>query len=198
MRAGLLPTLPLGSLGTGSHWRFAVMYPGNKPLQRLAEAITGKAALGGEFEDNSDRSPEDARKAELLLVETELRRGPRGLVDLVNQVRGVATSDEHFNVLLLVDQFEEIFTYADAGSKEAQLCPFVDLPDAINRAQFLTPRLDRGQIEAAITGPPRLFGGGIDPLIVPELINSVSNDPDQLPVLQTRPGAHVAFRTAKK
>jgi hypothetical protein len=61
---------------------------------------------------------------------------------------------------------------------------FLELPDAINRAQYLTPRLTREQIEQAITGPAHLFEGDVEPTLVAELINAISNDPDHLPILQ--------------
>ena len=58
------------------------------------------------------------------------------------------------------------------------------MPDAINRSQYLTPRLTREQSELAIVGPARVFGGDIEPTLVAELINTAGNDPDELPVLQ--------------
>ena len=61
---------------------------------------------------------------------------------------------------------------------------FLELPDAINRAQYLTPRLTRDQLESAITGPARMSGGDVAPEVVNELINTVTEDPDQLPILQ--------------
>ena len=47
--AGLLPALPLGSLGTGSDWRIALLRPGNRPLQRLSQALLARSALGSEL-----------------------------------------------------------------------------------------------------------------------------------------------------
>ena len=149
--------------------------------------------------------------------EAELRRGPLGLIDLVKDARTRQSGREPFNLLVLVDQFEEIFTYADAGAYQAdeseafvnlllasRAAPqariyvaltmrtdflgncvrFMELPHAINRAQYLTPRLTREQTARAITGPARLFGGDVEASLVTELINAVGNDPDQLPILQ--------------
>jgi len=61
---------------------------------------------------------------------------------------------------------------------------FLDLPEAINRSLYLTPRLTRDQLAQAMNGPGRTFGGDLDPVLVNELVNAVANDPDQLPVLQ--------------
>ena len=218
VRAGLLPALPLGSLGTGSDWRIALLRPGNRPTQRLAHALLGRSALGIELV-GEERIPQDERHltADVALIEAELRRGPLGLIEVVKDARTRQTGEEPFNLLVLVDQFEEIFTYADAGGRQAdeseafvnlllasRTAPeariyivltmrtdflgncvrFLELPDAINRAQYLTPRLTREQIERAITGPAHLFEGDVEPTLVAELINAVSNDPDQLPILQ--------------
>jgi len=218
VRAGLLPALPLGSLGTGSDWRIAIMRPGNRPLRSLSHALLARSALGIELV-GEERIPEDERDMtpEVALIEADLRRGPLGLIDIVQDARTRQTGKDAFNLLVLVDQFEEIFTYSDTGGRQAdeaeafvnlllatQTVPnawiyivltmrtdflgncvrFLELPDAINRTLYLTPRLTREQIERAITSPAYLFNGDIEPTLVTELINSVSNDPDQLPILQ--------------
>jgi hypothetical protein len=58
------------------------------------------------------------------------------------------------------------------------------LPEAINDSQYLTPRLGREQLRAAIEGPAATFGCKIDPPLVNTLLNDVGPDPDQLPLLQ--------------
>ena len=168
----------------------------------------------------------------MALLEAELRLGPLGLVDVAQRAaRRLALADQALdvmrpplNLLVLVDQFEELFTYLDAAGTdtdarkalaeeadafvnlllkaravpEARVCVvltmrtdflgacvrFLDLPDAINRAQYLTPRLQRSEIALAITGPAHHFGGTIDAALVQELINAVGADADQLPILQ--------------
>jgi hypothetical protein len=146
----------------------------------------------------------------------ELWRGSLGFISLVTDAKR-HTDDKDCNLLLLVDQFEEIFTYADAGARQADEADafidlllharqsresrifvvltmrtdflghcvrFLDLPEAINRSQYLTPRLTREQLAQAMIGPARTFGGDLDPVLANELVNAVANDPDQLPVLQ--------------
>jgi hypothetical protein len=49
----------------------------------------------------------------------ELRRGPLGLVHLVADARRGESGARPFQLLVLVDQFEEIFRYAQAGGPEA-------------------------------------------------------------------------------
>ena len=61
---------------------------------------------------------------------------------------------------------------------------FRNLPEAISQNLYLTPRLTREQTETAIVGPARVCGGEVDPVLVNRLLNEISPDPDQLPVLQ--------------
>lgn len=219
VRAGLLPGLAAGALGTGSNWRAAILRPGDRPMLALAQALLGPHALGCELV-GGERIPKGAEDftPDTALVAAELRRGTRGLVNLTQAA--VAKRPEGaapVNLLVLVDQFEEIFTYARSGGAEADesdafvnllltardetasrihvvltmrtdflgnCVRFLELPDAINRAQYLTPRLTREQMERAIVGPARVFGGDVDRDVVAELINSVGQDSDQLPILQ--------------
>jgi len=213
--AGLLPALPLGAIGTGSDWKLARMRPGDKPLSSLSSALCGEYAFQAELAaaSGTTASPENFAVAR---VEAELRRGALGLVELVTDLRRFA-AEPAFNLLVLVDQFEEIFTYAEAGNRQADeadalvnllltasntpatnifviltmrtdflgACTrFLDLPSAINRSLFLTPRLNRDQLAEAIAGPASLFGMQLAPDWVVEYVNAGQNDPDQLPVLQ--------------
>ena len=218
VRAGLLPALPLGCIGTGSDWRTVVMRPGNRPMQCLAQSLLKRSALGLELV-GAERLAEAEQQltSDVAMIEAELRRGPLGLFNVVKNARSQQVGAEPFNLLILIDQFEEIFTYADAGGRQADEAEafvnlllaqrlakdelifivmtmrtdflgncvrFLELPDAINRAQYLTPRLTREQIERVITGPAQLFDGEVEQTLVMELINEVSDDSDQLPILQ--------------
>ena len=61
---------------------------------------------------------------------------------------------------------------------------FNRLPEAINRGQFLVPRLTRAQRRDAIVGPVRLTGGSIAPRLVDRLLNERLDTRDDLPILQ--------------
>ncbi len=82
VRAGMLPALAAGWLGSASDWRVAVLRPGHRPLRRLAEALLQPDTLGHELHGGDD--PEGA----VAQVEAELRRGPLGLVHLVSDACG--------------------------------------------------------------------------------------------------------------
>lgn len=103
VRAGLLPGLASGALGTGSGWRLALFRPGGDPLLALAQALLGPHALGRELVGEA-RLPKDAEDitADVALVAAELRRGHEGLAGLLEAAR----RPEHaapLNLLILVD-----------------------------------------------------------------------------------------------
>ena len=101
VRAGLMPAL-LGGFMTsaGSNWRIAVMRPGNDPIGNLARALNSPEVFGSDIPENA--------ALQIALTEASLLRGSRGLVDAVRQVM-IAGNE---NLLVLVDQFEEIFRFA--------------------------------------------------------------------------------------
>jgi len=117
VRAGLLPALPLGAIGSGSEWKVAIIRPGDQPLQSLAHGLCSEAAFGTEDRAVFTSTGQAETSYTVATVETELRRGPLGLVHLVENLRQHAEEPE-FNLMVLVDQFEEIFTYADAGTRQ--------------------------------------------------------------------------------
>jgi len=217
IRAGLVPALPLGTIGRGVGWRVAMMKPGDRPVRRLAQALLEPDAFGVELLQGPEPGAENNEPLRSLAhVQAELTRGPRSLVDLVADVRAHSTNQD-FDLLLLVDQFEEIFTYEKAGERDVneadqfvnlllqaaadkaagiyvvmtmrtdflgQCTRFLELPNVINHAGFLTPRLSRDELAKAVSGPARVFGGDLDADLTGELVNAGHDDPDQLPVLQ--------------
>ncbi|MFT5469715.1 MAG: WD40 repeat protein [Verrucomicrobiales bacterium] len=61
---------------------------------------------------------------------------------------------------------------------------FDGLPEAISRSQFLTPRLDREQLDEAMERPLRLFNASIQPELTRLILNELAPEQDQLPVIQ--------------
>ena len=104
VRAGLLPMLEGGFMpGAGSFWRFAVMRPRDDAIGSLSLALADPAVLGGDTADSSLRGP---------VIEAVLRRSSRGLIDAFTQAR----LDANENLLVVVDQFEELFRYRQLGA----------------------------------------------------------------------------------
>lgn len=112
--AGLLPALATGFMvRAGSHWQIASFRPGGRPMRRLAEALV---ALG--LPDRARAEGSDAA----AYLEAALRRGPRSLVEIVRGSELPADA----NLLVLVDQFEELFRYAASDDRE-EVHAFVSL-----------------------------------------------------------------------
>src|ERR1039458_2270338 len=111
VRAGLLPALHRGQLtGAGSHWRVSVMRPGADPLGALARVLD--ETLG-----RRDDRPATPRPGSLRLVDSS-RHG----------------RDADENILLVVDQFEEIFRFQDSNRPRAgEAAEFVELILAATR-----------------------------------------------------------------
>ncbi len=100
VRSGLIPSLYSGFMVTaGSSWRVAMFRPGEDPIRHLADALSRSAGLGGDDGGQGARSHE--------FVEATLRRGSLGIVDAVSYAR-IPAGD---NVLVVVDQFEELFRF---------------------------------------------------------------------------------------
>jgi energy-coupling factor transporter ATP-binding protein EcfA2 len=107
IRAGLLPALFGGLMGgAGSSWRIAVLRPGNDPIGNLAGALSDPEVLG---------VPDQDSELQNTIIETTLRRSTLGLVDATQLAR--IPSDE--NLLIVVDQFEELFRFKEARREDA-------------------------------------------------------------------------------
>jgi WD40 repeat protein len=105
VRCGLLSQLLGGKmLEAGAAWEIAVTHPGGNPLALLTDALLEA--------DLYDREQEHAR--ENLLA--TLSRSHFGLVEAVRQ----ADLGESTNFLLVVDQFEEIFRFHEAGQMQQE------------------------------------------------------------------------------
>ena len=103
VRAGLLPLLEGGYMGdAGSFWRLAVLRPGDSPIRNLALTLSDAAVLGSAAGEAAVRGS---------LMEAVLRRSSLGLVEAFRQAR----LEPHENLLVVVDQFEEIFRFGKLG-----------------------------------------------------------------------------------
>jgi tetratricopeptide (TPR) repeat protein/energy-coupling factor transporter ATP-binding protein EcfA2 len=98
VRSGLIPALGGGAMSdASSDWKIAIMRPGDDPIRHLAQALNAPGALGARGDVSAATNS--------VLLEATLRRGTRGLVEAVRQAR----IEKGANVLLVVDQFEELF-----------------------------------------------------------------------------------------
>jgi len=201
VKAGLLPGLAKGYMGdeVGTRWSIAEMRPGDQPFTYLAKGL---------LQDNVFHQARSGTESAFLAA--ELRRGARSLHEILNQ----SPLPQGTRLLILVEQFEELFRYRDQKQKQSQAAAFAallleacthpdvyivitmrsdflghasefhGLPEAINNGLYLTPRLTREQLHDAICHPAQLFGGAVDETLANHLLNESGNDPDQLPLLQ--------------
>lgn len=118
VRSGMIPSLQGGFMaGAGSSWRIATMRPGDDPIGNLARALDAPDVLGVEGDLASTNS---------VLLDATLRRSTLGLVEAVRQARIPPDN----NVLVLVDQFEELFRFRRSrqfGHSRDQAISFVKL-----------------------------------------------------------------------
>ncbi|MDB4813140.1 ATP-binding protein, partial [Akkermansiaceae bacterium] len=105
VRCGLLSELYGGSfLDAGTDWEVAVMNPGGGPFSQLSKALVSADIYDSEEDDIH------------LKLNATLRRSRLGLIEAIRQ----SDLPEGTNVLLVVDQFEEIFRYSEAGEEEGE------------------------------------------------------------------------------
>jgi hypothetical protein len=211
VNCGLRPALRRGMMArAGSDWHVAQFRPGGEPVKSLACAL----AQPGVLFDN----PDFAAASLSDMIEATLLMSKLGLVDMYEQ----SHVDRRPNLLLIVDQFEEIFRYKalQGSSPEASArndkatalvnllldasqsaypiyvvltmrsdflgdcSQFEGLPEAINRGEYLVPRMTREERKIAILGPVRVGGGDISPVLLTRLLNDVGDNPDQLSIMQ--------------
>ena len=156
VRSGLIPSLYGGAMTRdGSRWRVAIMRPGEDPVGNLALALSAPEALG---------TPEgigDAADARLTraVFETTLRASRQGLLECVRE------SHETSNVLILVDQFEEIFRYKQSrrASGADDAAAFVKLLLAVRESEL--------PVYVAITMRSDFIGDCMEFVDLPEAVN---------------------------
>jgi len=115
VNAGVFPGLHGGLLPTGQReWRIARLQPRNQPIRNLAAALLAAGACAAD-ESNDPRS----------LVEGVLHSSAQGLGDLVRG-RLSAEGANSCALLIVVDQFEEIFRFSRSGAS-GEASQFVQL-----------------------------------------------------------------------
>ena len=208
VRCGLLSHLLGGTmLQAGTVWEVAVTHPGAAPLNHLADALL-KAELYDESDENS--------RPGLLAT---LSRSHFGMVEAVRQAHlsdgtnfllvvdqfeelfrfnqgDPAQRDaaqEFVSMLLQASRQQEvpIFIVLTMRSDFLGDCAlFEGLAEAVNRGEYLIPRMTREQFKQSIEGPVRVAGDALTPRLLQRLLNDVGDQSDQLPCLQ-----HALMRT---
>ena len=195
--AGLVPYLKRQAKGILKEIKIAIFTPGHNPFDALAGAVIS-------LQNSTNKNQQTLDKFNLL---TQLQQNTQTLTKNLEKI----ILDSSINqIVLVIDQFEELYTFAPP----VQIKPFLDsLLTAIEQLDFLRVvitlredflgkaletfgetlqkykpefilKMNREEIEKAITLPARKRGVTIDKQLTESLINSVVNEPGYLPLLE--------------
>ena len=192
VKAGLLPALRRGGLPGSDDWFIVDMTPGSQPWEELEAALLRIAV-----------NPPDS-----LL--TQLQEGSRGLLRAVHRC---LPNDDATELVLLIDQFEELFTLVEEeavreqflqGLVTAVLDPrsrlriiltlradftdrplqYVDFGELLQQRLALILPLTPDELTRAIAQPVENLGMSLSPELVATIIQDVGSQPGMLPLLQ--------------
>jgi WD40 repeat protein len=190
LKVGVIPALEAGLLThAGASWRTAEMRPGNRPVHNLAYAL---AAL----QSDADKRDVSDQYYDLLCSDES------GLWLAAEMLAPRATPNP---LLILIDQFEEVFSQIAAQSERAfflellvsfsakahpnlflvltmrtdfleQCANFPKLADVINATLFITPVLRDSEIKSVVSLPPEPYHGMVEPKLVEVIVKDTSSE----------------------
>jgi WD40 repeat protein/serine/threonine protein kinase len=190
VRAGLVPALRRGGVEGSEDWFIIDLVPGRHPMEELEAALLRVA-----------REPMPG----LLQV---LETGPRGLLQAVDRV-----IPKDSQLVLVVDQFEEVFTLTEDEAERSLLleslrvaaadpssrvrivatlrADFYDRPlnyprfgELLGAATEVVTPLAPDELERAIVRPASSVGLTVDPPLVAQVASDVAEQPGALPLVQ--------------
>ena len=189
VRAGLVPRVRAGARPGTEEWFVAPMFPGGSPFKELRESLRRVA-------------PGDARPPDLDAGD-DVEAIDRALRQCI---------PEAGQLVLVVDQFEELFTLTPEVEQRQFLAAlthalttedsrlrvvatlradYYDRPLAVqpfgalvNDATVAIPAMLPAQLEAAIVEPAHRAGLEVDRALAAELVGSLATEPAGLPALQ--------------
>lgn len=191
VRAGLIPALGQGAVPGSDRWLITEMVPGSHPFEEMEAALLRIAV----------------NPPESLL--SQLGEDARGLL---RAVKRCLPADEQSELLLVVDQFEELFTltaapearrfmdsiYAAATDPRSRVrivitlrADFYDRPLTVpnfselvrEHTEAVTP-LTTAELDEAIRGPARRVGVKLEEGLISRIVADVHDQPGALPLLQ--------------
>ena len=191
VKAGVLPALRQGRIEGSEDWFYAEMVPGEDPLEELAAALLSVST-----------SPLPGM-VDLLREETS------GLAEGVRW----ALPDEDGKLVLMIDQFEEVFTQIEVESERQQFLDLVQAAVSIEdspviilitlradfydrpllyqnfgglirkRTELVLPLSDE-ELEETVSGPAYRVGAVLEEGLIENILKDVREQPGALPLLQ--------------
>ncbi|MEJ2305271.1 MAG: protein kinase, partial [Anaerolineales bacterium] len=192
VRAGLIPALRRGGLPGSHNWFVVDFIPGTHPMEELEAALLRVAI-----------NPPESLLGQL----NEDQRG------VLRAVRRSLPSDESIELVLVIDQFEEVFTLVAEEERRArfldslvaavedprtrlrvvitlradftgQPLQYLDFGELFRQgAEFVLP-MSPEELEGAIVKPAQRAGLILEPGLVERIIWEVRDQPGTLPLLQ--------------
>ncbi|MGD9144483.1 MAG: protein kinase [Anaerolineae bacterium] len=196
VRAGLIPALRRGALPGSKNWFVIQMLPGAQPLEELETALLRIAI----------NPPESLLR--------QMREGEHGLLRAIKRVLPADDAGpDRSELVLLIDQFEEVFTLVEDESERAQFlegllaaatdprgrlrviltlrADFYDRPleyaglgELVRQHTEVVLPLSSTELERAIAGPAERVGVDLEPGLLAEIVADVTDQPGALPLLQ--------------
>lgn len=192
VKAGLLPALRRGKLPDSDHWFISEMLSGPNPLDELRSALLSVAT--------------NVPDTLLTLLETDDE-------GLAKAVEAILPDDGVTQLVLVIDQFEELFTQVESegvrthvlklitkavSDRRSRLrviitirADFYDRPllysgfgDLVRQSTEVVLPMTHDELEQAIVGPPARLGIKLDKRLVSAIIHEVGEQPGALPLLQ--------------
>ncbi len=192
--AGLIPTL---RQDTNQNWRISWFRPNNNPFDGLARAIS-------QLTNNS------YNRLQELQLEIDLENDPNAISNFLNNISRNSNYSSH--LLLVIDQFEELFTICNQSQREIFLNSLLTAIKTVEeltviitlRADFLSyllhtvewgellqqyppqyiTSMNREQLKSAIIKPAAFNGVKLENKLVDQLIDDVYHEAGYLPLLQ--------------
>ena len=186
--AGLIPRLREGAIAGSERWTIAQMVPGASPLSEMKAAISASA---------------DVPKGLATLLDDELSESTPAPLRVI---------PDGSRVLLVIDQFEELFTIADEASRrhfldaltraasepDTQITVLLALRADYYDRPLLHPEFARvfipgvenalpmtaDELEAVVVSPAEQGGVAVEPTLLAALVADAADRPGALPLLE--------------
>ncbi len=196
VRAGLVPALSKGAASGSEEWQCLLMTPGSMPMQALRECLKSSDSL-----------------SEIVHQGGSTSQGNSYQIDDSHQVDSATVPTTIPTTVLVVDQFEEIFTLADTDQRKEFLQTLARLTGAANAAlkvkitlavradfyaecakepwlaekitsnQVLVGPMTTDELQQAITEPAREAGYELEKGLVNAIIHEAGTESGSLPLV---------------